>query len=664
MKKLIFTVAAFLALNMAVAQAPEGFKYQAVVRDASSAIVASSPIGVQVRILQGGSAGAPVYVETHTGITNTYGLMSLTVGGGTVSSGSFSGIDWSAGPYFMEISMDISGGTSYTTMGSSQLLSVPYALYAGSVAGGSGGDADADPANELNTAFSLTGTTLSITDPGGTLNVDLTTVAGGDDADADPTNEYNTGVSLSGTTLSVTDAGGSVMANLSSLVNDADADPTNEYITSASLSGTTLNIVDGAGTHAVDMSSLSGGGGNWTLSGSNIYNSNPGYVGVGETAPASKLHVNATGTTANPHGAQIFMDNPSGTTSSAGLRVESTGNSAAELVGVYTSSTVTSSSWSKGMWAEALGSTDVNRGVQGATDGTGTGGNEGVIGFSVGAGVGTENTGVYGAGYGTTGDNYGVHGASYGPTGAATVTGVKGEALGSPGDISRGVRGESQGGGTDAIGVSGVSTGNATWNCGMEAFSTGTGTYNIGIYASGADATYGAGYFSGDVYVSGTLGKAGGTFRIDHPQDPENKYLVHSFVESPDMMNIYNGNVTTDSEGYAVVTMPDYFDALNKDFRYQLTVIGTFAQAIVKEEISGNTFIIQTSEPGVKVSWQVTGVRKDKWAEANRVVPEETKEKPGYIHPELYGLPKEEGIFYKESHVDENRTVNIKKVSR
>jgi len=84
------------------------------------------------------------------------------------------------------------------------------------------------------------------------------------------------------------------------------------------------------------------------------------------------------------------------------------------------------------------------------------------------------------------------------------------------------------------------------------------------------------------------LTKGSGSFKIDHPLDPAKKYLSHSFVESPDMMNVYNGNVTTDRHGFAIVTLPSYFEALNRDFRYQLTVIGQFAQAIVAEEISHN----------------------------------------------------------------------------
>ena len=129
----------------------------------------------------------------------------------------------------------------------------------------------------------------------------------------------------------------------------------------------------------------------------------------------------------------------------------------------------------------------------------------------------------------------------------------------------------------------------------------------------------------GDLDVLGNLTKSSGSFRIDHPLDPKNKWLYHSFVESPDMMNIYNGNVTTDSSGYATVTLPHYFNALNIDYRYQLTVIGSFAQAIISKEVEDNLFVIQTNRPNTKVSWQVTGIRNDKHARNNRIVPEVDK---------------------------------------
>jgi hypothetical protein len=219
-------------------------------------------------------------------------------------------------------------------------------------------------------------------------------------------------------------------------------------------------------------------------------------------------------------------------------------------------------------------------------------------------------------------------------------------------DISYGVLGHSYSTGSDFNeGVFGEGGGGIYNNYGVYAVGYGQSgsNYSIALYADdyGAATTNYAAYLAGDVVVSGTLSKSGGSFKIDHPQDPANKYLVHSFVESPDMMNIYNGNVVTDAGGLATVELPDYFDALNIDFRYQLTVIGQFAQAIVKDEISGNTFTIQTDKPNVKVSWQVTGVRNDAWAKANRIQPEVDKpahEKGLYIHPELFGKSKDMGL--------------------
>jgi hypothetical protein len=143
----------------------------------------------------------------------------------------------------------------------------------------------------------------------------------------------------------------------------------------------------------------------------------------------------------------------------------------------------------------------------------------------------------------------------------------------------------------------------------------------------------------GGLDVLSALQKPSGSFKIDHPLDPANKYLYHSFVESPDMMDVYNGSVTTDKSGMATVNMPDYFDSLNRDFRYQLTAIGTFAQATVAKEILNNQFVIRTSKPGVKVSWQVTGIRQDAYANAHRIQVEEEKpprERGHYLHPELF----------------------------
>jgi hypothetical protein len=173
-----------------------------------------------------------------------------------------------------------------------------------------------------------------------------------------------------------------------------------------------------------------------------------------------------------------------------------------------------------------------------------------------------------------------------------------------------------------------------------------------GIYASTASSSGIAGYFYGNLTTTGTLSKAGGSFKIDHPLDPANKYLLHSFVESPDMMNVYNGNVTTDARGQATIELPDWFEAVNRDFRYQLTVIGAKAQAWVASEVKNNRFTVETDAPRTRVSWQVTGIRQDAWANAHRIPTEVAKsgdEKGKYLHPVEHGQPASAGIEYESS---------------
>lgn len=162
-------------------------------------------------------------------------------------------------------------------------------------------------------------------------------------------------------------------------------------------------------------------------------------------------------------------------------------------------------------------------------------------------------------------------------------------------------------------------------------------------------ATYGlAGEFNGNVEINGFISKAGGSFKIDHPVDPENKYLSHSFVESPDMKNIYDGIVSLDTNGEAVVDMPEWFGALNRDFRYLLTAVGAPMPGLyIAEEMASNRFKISGGMAGMKVSWQVTGVRQDAWATKNRIPVEEQKsekERGHYLHPEAFGQAEERGI--------------------
>ena len=268
-------------------------------------------------------------------------------------------------------------------------------------------------------------------------------------------------------------------------------------------------------------------------------------------------------------------------------------------------------------------STTGGNGVVGASSAT-SGSSNGVYGFT----SSTAGNGVYGYAIATSGVDNGVYGKTISPSG----NGVQGVAYATTGS---------------GVGVSGVSMSNAG-TAGL--FTTAAGGSILNGYTGATRMFYvdsaGDGYFAGNLTVTGQITKGSGSFRIDHPLDPANQYLSHSFVESPDMMNIYNGNVTTNARGLTTVVLPDYFEALNGDFRYQLTVIGQFAQAIVAKEIDHGRFTIKTSRPNVKVSWQVTGIRHDAYANAHRIPVTEDKpavEQGTYLHPDVYAQPAQSG---------------------
>lgn len=138
MKKIIFTLVSVITFSMVFAQAPNKMSYQAVVRNSQDALVSNQSVGMRVSILQGTASGSAVYVETHTTTTNNNGLASIEIGGGTPVTSTFSAINWANGPYFVKTETDPTGGTNYSISGTSQLLSVPYALFAGNVANNGG----------------------------------------------------------------------------------------------------------------------------------------------------------------------------------------------------------------------------------------------------------------------------------------------------------------------------------------------------------------------------------------------------------------------------------------------------------------------------------------------------------------------------------------------
>ena len=312
---------------------------------------------------------------------------------------------------------------------------------------------------------------------------------------------------------------------------------------------------------------------------------------------------------------------------------------------------------------------------------TNTGGGDGVLGTSAGGngvhGVATNGSGVFGesvgsgtaAVYGQTDDAFAVYGITR-ASGYPAVVGqhIKSGNMGWLADADAGVHGQS-GNGSGVIGksasqfgVHGISgaaegvLGESTNGYGVHGWSDRAdgvcgeagAASKSGVFAVNYNPAGYAGYFAGNVQVNGTLSATGSkSFAIDHPLDPENRELWHAAVESDEVLDVYSGNVTTDEQGRASVTLPEWFEALNTDFRYQLTVIGRFAQAIVEEEIRSNRFSIRTNLANVKVSWQVTARRNDAWIRAHPFVVERDKpaaERGTYLSPVEHGQPVERGV--------------------
>ena len=260
--------------------------------------------------------------------------------------------------------------------------------------------------------------------------------------------------------------------------------------------------------------------------------------------------------------------------------------------------------------------------------GQGDNGGNGVVGltrFSVQAGV-------YGSNAATSGVTMGVQGQSASATGYGVVGGGAGT----------GVYGS-----TNSASNNGVLGVNQSTGGGSGVFAASNAPNGYGIYAKNSASGGYAAYLSGNVQCTGTIYGAAKSFKIDHPLDPTRKYLVHSCVESSEMLNTYSGNTTLDSDGKATVQMPDWFEAENGDFRYQLTCVGGFAPVYVEKELENNRFDIAGGKSGMKISWQVTGARQDAYAKAHPIQVEQEKigaERGKYLNPIEYGKPAREGV--------------------
>ncbi|HOY30936.1 MAG TPA: hypothetical protein PKW80_03565 [Bacteroidales bacterium] len=237
---LIFALANQLISTSSFAQAPEKFNYQTVVRDNSGNILANHPVSFRISLLQDSVYGSAVYVETHNDTTNAYGLSVLKIGGGSPLSGSMAGINWADGPYYLKVELDQNGGTLFTTMGVTQLISVPYALHSGTADSVSGTYPETDPVFGVSVAGGITATDTTF---------------------------WN-----------------------NKLDNEIDGSVTNE-LQVLSMGHDTIYLSDGGFVSIASYSDTL-----WKKSGNNIFNTNSGNVGIGTTSPAALLHTSGAGT--------------------------------------------------------------------------------------------------------------------------------------------------------------------------------------------------------------------------------------------------------------------------------------------------------------------------------------------------------------------------------
>jgi hypothetical protein len=375
-----------------------------------------------------------------------------------------------------------------------------------------------------------------------------------------------------------------------------------------------------------------------------------GVVGRSSSTSGVGVFGEATATSGSVYGVQ----GRSSSTSGVGVFGEATATSGS-VYGVQGRSSSTSG---VGVFGEATATSGSTRGVVGrssSTSGVGVFGEATATSGSVygvqGRSSSTSGVGVFGEATATTGSVYGVQGRSSSTSGV----GVFGEATATTGNTYGGLFQNPSSSGTGVYGYAQATTGTNFGVVGRSESPSGRGV--VGVAEASTGTNYGvlgrtnSSANGWGVYANGRLGASGTkAFQIDHPLRPETHFLNHFCIEAPEPYNLYRGTVTLDANGEAWVQLPDYFEAINRDASYHLTPIGAAMPNLhVAVEIQGNRFKIAGGAPFKKVSWEVKAVRNDPWVQqyGYQTEQEKPKEYQGlYLHPELYGQPKERGVFY------------------
>jgi hypothetical protein len=714
----------FILLTMALAgmaQVPQQLNYQGVVRNSVGNAIANQNVRLRLSIRDGASAGPVVYTETRTATTNQFGLYNVVIGsaGATGVVGTIAGVNWALGTKFLQVELDPTGGTTFVNIGTSQMQSVAYSLFAASAlpsgpAGGSLTGTYPNPtiANSAVTqAMIAPGVTLppsgpaagdlTGTYPNPTLAASGVTAGTYGNAASYPTVTVDAkgritsagslplpaalppsgaaGGDLAGTYPNPTVASlqtrpvsnAAPAANNVLAWNGASWAPSTVAATGAVTGSGTLNAIPKwtpSGT-VLGNSLLSDDGASVTLGGGTAthrFTVNHGGstgVGINSTSGFSVLDIDAASGDAalrfaNAGVNQWNIRNQPGTDNlqifelgGGGERFaiqNTTGNVAiGGSPGAYRLDILHGGS--TGILNKSSGSFSVLDIDAASGDAAIRFANAGVNQWNIRNQPGTDNLQIFELGGG--GERMHIQNSTGnvaigGSTGAYRLDILHGGATGilnkSSGSFS--VLDIDAFSGDAAIRF--ANNGVNQWNIRNQ-----PGTDHLQIFELGGggermriENTTGRVVINGDLTVLGAK-----AFTMDHPLDPANKTLVHAAVESNEVLNTYSGNITTDGSGKATVKLPAYFEALNKDFRYQLTVIGSFAQAIIAKKVTGNQFEIATNQPNVEVSWQVTGVRNDARMRMNPFQAEVVKpaaEKGKYYDPAAHKQVASKGISY------------------